>query len=393
MNSTLVFGNFDTVIEGWYWALPSDELPKKAVRAVNLMGRELAIFRGEDGRVTAMDAYCPHMGAHLGEGWVEGNEVRCVFHYWKFGADGSCVEAPCFKGTPPASIRLKTWPVQERYGLVWVWTGDAPRYDVPCPPELEGQEVDYRLGRRFGKNCHPHVLLINAIDENHFASVHHLPFPLHMQPHVHDESRIDFSNTTRWPADRWLTRLVGRLYKAAATYKLTYWNGSTGSVTLGPDFLHFYILFALRPSAQGDGRVRGENIRANPTGFLGYLWQALTFGWQQSDADGGAEGWPIVVTARRKGPLGWTFNRVALAVTGWVGQYFAVGDTWVFRSIRFRLKTPVKADHAIVKFIQHAEGQPLARGWKEAPQPTHDLSSPHSNPLSRAEEVEPVRVL
>lgn len=368
------FANYAAVIEGWYWAMRSEELKPGQARALNLMGRELVLYRGENGAAVAMDAYCAHMGAHLGEGWVQGDSIRCVFHYWKFGPDGGCAEAPCFKGAPPASIRQRTFPVSERYGLVWVWTGKSARYPVPCPPELEGEELDHSIGRAFRKNCHPHVLLINAIDENHFASVHHLPFPLHMEAETLSQNAIEFRNTTRWPTGWWLPRWIGKLYKAAATYKLTYWNGSTGAVTLGPDFLHFYILFVLRPSAQGDGRIRGEAIRPNPKGFLGYLWSAATFAFQPSVGDGGTEGFPIVVTKRRKGLLGWAFNRVVLFVTGVVGQYFAAGDSWVFRSIRFRLKTPVKADHAILEFIRHAEAQPLARDWADddaapAPEP------------------------
>ncbi|MBI5201377.1 MAG: aromatic ring-hydroxylating dioxygenase subunit alpha [Elusimicrobia bacterium] len=365
-----VFASFDTVIEGWYWGLRSDELKAGQARALNLMGRELVLYRGENGAVSAMDAYCSHMGAHLGEGWVQGDSIRCVFHYWKYGPDGACTEAPCFTGKPPASVRQKTFPVEEKYGLIWIWAGKAPRYPVPCPPELEGQELDFRMGRAFRKNCHPHVLLINAIDENHFASVHHLPFPLHMEAETLSQNAIEFRNTTTWPTDWWFPRWIGRLYRGAATYKLTYWNASTGAVTLGPDFLHFYILFVLRPSAKGDGRIRGEAIRPNPKGFLGYLWSAATFAFEPSVGDGGTEGWPIVVTKKRKGLFGRLFNRVVLFVTGVVGQYFAAGDSWVFRSIRFRLKTPVKADHAILEFIRHAEAQPVARDW------TDDEASP-----------------
>ena len=61
-----------------------------------ITGLNLAVFRGEDGRVHALDAYCPHMGANLGAGGrVVGNCVECPFHGWKFrGDDGKCVSVP-----------------------------------------------------------------------------------------------------------------------------------------------------------------------------------------------------------------------------------------------------------------------------------------------------------
>ena len=63
-----VFNRPDRVVEGWYWALPAHALKRGTVKPVNLMGRELAIYRGQDGVAVAMDAYCPHMGAHLAQG-------------------------------------------------------------------------------------------------------------------------------------------------------------------------------------------------------------------------------------------------------------------------------------------------------------------------------------
>ena len=89
-----VFNRTDRVVEGWYWALPSRELARGQVKAVRVAGKDLAIFRGQSGRVTVLDAHCPHMGAHLAEGRVEGDSLRCFFHHWKFDGDGRCVDVP-----------------------------------------------------------------------------------------------------------------------------------------------------------------------------------------------------------------------------------------------------------------------------------------------------------
>src|ERR1043165_1359866 len=95
LTETRVFNNAERITEGWYWAMRADHLQRGQVRALNFLGRELAVYRGADGGVVALDAYCPHMGAHLAEGKVEGSAIRCLFHYWKYDAEGRCVEIPC----------------------------------------------------------------------------------------------------------------------------------------------------------------------------------------------------------------------------------------------------------------------------------------------------------
>lgn len=329
-----IFNNNERVVEGWYWALRSDALLRGRAAAVNLMGRELAVYRGDDGTVVALDAYCPHMGAHLGAGRVEGSSLRCLFHYWKYDAQGRCTEIPSLGGCPPVAVTTKSWPVEEKYDLIWVWTGERPRYPVPSVPEL--RDVPYRaqLGKPFTKACHPHVVLVNAIDEHHFNSVHSLPVPLAMETRVLDESTIRFSNTTRADALGTSGWLLQRFYKDRLTYSLTYWNGSIGIVTLGPDRLHFYIMFALRAGRNGQ-----------------------------------AEGQTILVTHRRRGLVGLLIDRLLLFLTQVVGNYFAKGDTRIFSTIRFDFKTPVRPDRVILNFIQHVNQQP-AVAWTGEPKTT-----------------------
>ncbi len=287
------------------------------------MGKDLVVYRGTDDRVVALDAHCPHMGAHLAEGSVEGREIRCFFHAWRFDASGRCTEMPALGGEPPIPVRTRSWPVEEKYGLVWIWNGVAPATPVPHVPELGDGACDSMFGNRFEKDCHPHVVLINAIDEHHFNSVHALPVRLRMETKAIGAHRIEFSNSTRLEPRSFLTRFVARFYAGPLTYSMSYWSATAGTVTLGPDFLHFYILFALRPSPSG-----------------------------------GTDGQTILVTKKRPGVAGWLLNRVLLVLTALVGAYFAKGDTRIFRSIRFALRTPIEADHAIIDFIDHTDRMP-----------------------------------
>ena len=179
---TEIFSRSDTVVESWYWAFKSKDLKKGQIKPLNFLGRELAVYRGEDGVVRAVDAYCPHMGAHLAEGKVDGTGVRCFFHHWKYDAQGELVDIPCRK-TPGIQAAIQHHPVCEKYGVIWIYTGENPTHEVHYVPELEGVDVAYAFGNTFVKKCHPSVVLVNAIDAHHFNSVHHLPV------HVEFETR------------------------------------------------------------------------------------------------------------------------------------------------------------------------------------------------------------
>ncbi len=317
---TKVFNSTERVVEGWYWALRSSELKPGQVKPLNLLGRELALYRGRDGRVAALDAYCPHMGAHLAEGKVDGNGLRCFFHNWKFESDGCASDVPCATGPVRASVR--SWPTEEKYGLIWVHTGAEPRTRIPFVPELEHEEVDSFLGLPFEKGCHPNVVMINAIDAHHFNTVHHLPVELEFECVAVDANNMTFSNTTKMPTGNAFTRFASRFYAGPLTYKMSYWFGNTGSVTVGPDFLHFHIIFALRLGP--NGRTQGQTI---------------------------------LVTRKRPGLTGKAFDSVLLFLSWVVGAYFGHGDTRVFESIKFDFQTPLKADRSIIQFMKHVEAQ------------------------------------
>lgn len=319
---TNIFNRTGVVTEGWYWALRSRDVRRGRIRPVDLMGRRIAIYRGEDGKVRAVDAYCRHMGADLSLGRVEGNGIRCFFHNWCYDAQGLCRDIPSLGGPPDRPVRLRRWRMQEAYGLVWVWIGDGePAIDLPIPPDLRGADVVFRLGRHFVKKCHPNVVMVNAIDEQHFKSVHGLPGSiLTLEPEVENNHIIRFSNRSRIPPSNALRRFLRRFYKGPLYYDLTYWNGTNGCTSFGPDFLRFHLIFALRQTA-----------------------------------DGRAEGWLILITRRRKGWFGAALTRVILFLSALGGDYFARGDTKVFETIRFDLQTPVPADRSVIAFIHHTE--------------------------------------
>ena len=90
-------------------------------------GLNLVAYRAEtDGRVRVLDAFCPHMGAHLGHGGVvAGNRIRCPFHAWEFeGATGECERIPVLEQLGervPSFVKARAYPVREYNNLIVFW--------------------------------------------------------------------------------------------------------------------------------------------------------------------------------------------------------------------------------------------------------------------------------
>jgi phenylpropionate dioxygenase-like ring-hydroxylating dioxygenase large terminal subunit len=157
---------------GWFAVAMSDELRPGGVLPRTAFGRELVVFRTEQGAVHVLDAHCPHLGAHLGHGGkVQGEVLRCPFHAFCFDGKGQCVSTPYGTKIPPRA-RLRTWPVQERNGMVLVYhdpTGAVPTWEVPA---LDVGEWSRPLWKRFDLRSHPQETSENSVDLGHLTVIH-----------------------------------------------------------------------------------------------------------------------------------------------------------------------------------------------------------------------------
>lgn len=109
----------------WYAAALSDELSTTPLLRT-LLEEPVALFRGESGRATALHDRCPHRFAPLHKGTVMGDDLRCPYHGLRFDAGGICVHNPIGEGKIPKAACVKSYPVAERDGIVWMWWGDQP---------------------------------------------------------------------------------------------------------------------------------------------------------------------------------------------------------------------------------------------------------------------------
>lgn len=160
---------------GWFPVGLSTEIPAGEIKSVHYLGRQMIVYRGEDGVAHISDAYCPHLGADLGVGGkVEGDCVRCPFHAWKFGPDGACVEVPYAKRIPPRA-RIGAHPTDEANGFIFVWNdpdGGAPDYQIPRLPEWDDPTWNRWTPQRLEIKTHPREIVENVADKAHFAPIH-----------------------------------------------------------------------------------------------------------------------------------------------------------------------------------------------------------------------------
>lgn len=170
---------------GWFQIGWSTDFPVDTVVSKRYFGEDIVLVRTGDGVLHALDAYCAHMGAHLGVGGtVVGSCLHCPFHGWTWDMEGRNIEIP-YADRPNRAVRIRTWEVDERNDMVLLWhhyDGIAPTWQVPDVFEDLGEDVaarDYHpchpdgqiaFGRR---TLNPYVVLDNAADPAHFATVHH----------------------------------------------------------------------------------------------------------------------------------------------------------------------------------------------------------------------------
>src|ERR1700722_3473485 len=87
---------------GWFIVAASGDVTSEAPLRLFFFDRKMVAFRNPDGRVSVLDAVCPHMGAEFGvQGLVEDGGIRCPYHHWRFGPDGRCNHIPYSSAIPP----------------------------------------------------------------------------------------------------------------------------------------------------------------------------------------------------------------------------------------------------------------------------------------------------
>ena len=112
----------------WYAAAWCYEVESDGKLARTFLEQSIVIFRGESGRFVALDNRCCHRAAPLALGRIEGDCIRCMYHGMKFDPGGVCVEIPG-QDHISSSHRVRSYPLVEKGGLLWIWMGDPELAD------------------------------------------------------------------------------------------------------------------------------------------------------------------------------------------------------------------------------------------------------------------------
>jgi len=172
---------------GWFVIAQSNEVPAGKILSKKFSGKDIVIFRTESGEISVVDAYCPHMGAHFGHGGtVEGEDIRCPFHGFKFNKEGSCT-ATGYGTKPSPRAKLHAWPSFEKAGFIFCFyhpDKKAPHYDINDIDMSDGW-TDFK-GKTWELESNPIEISENSVDVGHFVHIHGF-----MDPYSKGDLKLD----------------------------------------------------------------------------------------------------------------------------------------------------------------------------------------------------------
>ncbi len=336
------FNNHEVITEGWYPALPSKALGARKTHSVRIGYQRLVVYRGEDGRARALDAFCPHMGADLANGSVVGDQIQCYFHQWRFDEHGICVATRC--GEPaPKGARLQAYPTEERYGFIWVYSAPIAAHPLPVCPGLEGKAVAALHLGRVTLYAHHHAMMAGGIDLQHFGSVHELDVDFELDISERGAGVADWNLSGTLPhGGSWRQRLGRALVGATIGYSLRVAGGSIAAITYG----------------------RGQRLggRGPRLPSLHILWGCLPSESGVSEVD------IFVLVEDRKGVAGKLASRALMGLTIALLTLLKDDDVKAFPNMRFNPKNLIGADRSVARFIQYANGLGISQWSKPSPE-------------------------
>jgi len=164
-------------INFWYPVARSDEVTNETPFRTRILGVDFVAFRDTEGNACVLSDTCIHRGGALGAGKIKGDCVECPYHGWQYAADGKCARIPSLGDDEklPARAKVDSYPVQEKYGIVFAFLGNLPKrerpplYDIP-----EYDADDWRANKLvvFEVDYYYERSVENGLDAAHNEFVH-----------------------------------------------------------------------------------------------------------------------------------------------------------------------------------------------------------------------------
>ena len=179
-----------------------------------MCGRALVIFRGQDGRAGALAARCPHLGTDLGAGRVLGDTIECPHHRFRFDRSGLCQQH---------QLRNTAYPVEERFGAVFVFLGTQATFPLPSFGEvtlISAAPFTWQLQTQW------YMIGANGFDARHLPFAHGRR--LLAAPQLHGASRFSLGVTYEYAVEGhgWLERATRCISGARVEFGIAAWGGN-----------------------------------------------------------------------------------------------------------------------------------------------------------------------
>jgi len=276
---------------GWFQVGWPSDVTAGSVHPRYYFGRHLALWRDAAGVAHLNDAFCPHLGAHLGHGGkVVGGSIACPFHGWQFDADGQNTKIPC-SARLNRSCSLGPYPLIERNGLLLAWfhpDGDEPAWEIPEIPELsDSDNYSDVQAREFHVGAAWQEMAENGADSAHFGFVHGQEIVPTVDAFETDGPILRMRSTQQWPTSDGVVDAFVETTSYGPGFSVVRMTGIIDTVSLGcntpvsEDRCHLRFSFAVKKLGDqaltamvGDGFIAllteqiGEDVR---------IWEHKTY--------------------------------------------------------------------------------------------------------------------
>ena len=158
----------------WYVAGWSKEYGHKLV-AQRLLNECVVLYRKQDGTPVALEDACPHRKLPLSKGALKDDAIECGYHGLTFDGSGKCVAAPTQPEQIPEKARVRSYPVVDRYRLLWIWMGEpelADPNDIVHIENFDNPSWGCTEGGTMEMECNYLWICDNLLDPSHVAWVH-----------------------------------------------------------------------------------------------------------------------------------------------------------------------------------------------------------------------------
>jgi vanillate O-demethylase monooxygenase subunit len=188
----------------WYVAAWDHEIGRKLLSRT-ILNTPVVLYRTEAGAPVALEDTCPHRYYPLSKGALKGDTLECGYHGMTFDCSGRCVKIPG-QDQIPSSAAVRSFPVAERWGWIWIWMGEPALADpakIIDIPQLRSGEWEQCRGELMYYRGSYQLMTDNLMDPSHVSYVHRSTFgtSVEAQLPVKTQSYREFVTVSRLVPD------------------------------------------------------------------------------------------------------------------------------------------------------------------------------------------------